>query len=284
MARSSGDDAGRGSGSGSADRYVSPERYDQLLDVLKHRRAVRGYRDVPVEEEKLENVLEAGRWAPSGANTQPWEFVVVTDPETTDAIADAYIDFFHERYGPSDPSFPDDNTFWMRSAPAYIVPLGDTRVPSRSYPQVDGEAQLNEEVFQHSLANAIFSMWLAAATLGLGSTSASCFTPVQRAIRAILDVPDVFAIPATMPIGYPLKYQSTRYRKPLADLVHYGTYDRDRFVETEELDRQVEQIRRSRFRGDGKLIPRDRLGIDEDGHEKGADPAGRDGANGGEGR
>jgi nitroreductase len=251
------------------ERYVPPERYDQLLDVLRHRRAVRGYRDKPVEPEKVDKILEAGRWAPSGANTQPWEFVVVTDEETTDAIADAYIEYFHERYGPSDPGFPDDNTHWMRSAPVYIVPLGDSRVPARSYPQVEGEEQLNEEVFQHSLASAIYAMWLAACTLGLGSTSASCFSPVERSVREILDVPDVYDIPATMPIGYPMKYQETRYRKPPERLVHRETYDRSKFVDDDALAAEIEQIRRSRFRGDGKLIPRDRLGVEEsdDGEE-----------------
>lgn len=246
-----------------AQRYVPPERYQQLMDVLRHRRAVRGYRDKPVEEEKIQKLLEAGRLAPSGANTQPWEFVVVTDEETTNAIADVYIEYFHERYGPSDPGFPDDNTYWMRSAPVYIVPIGDRRVPEHSYPQVEGEEQLNEEVFQHSLASAIYSIWLAAATLGLGSTSASCFSAVSEGLRELLDIPDVYAIPATMPIGYPMKYQQSRYRKPLDELVHRESYDRERFRELDELLPEIEQIRRSRFRGDGELIPRERLGLSE---------------------
>ena len=256
-----------GTESTGAERYVPPERYHQLLDVLRHRRAVRGYRDVPVEDEKLERLIEAARWAPSGANTQPWEFVVVTDEATTDAIADIYIEYFHERYGPSDPGFPDDNTYWMRSAPAYIVPIGDRRVPPRSYPQVEGEEQLNEEIFQHSLANAIYAIWLAACTLGLGSTSASCFSPVKDGIRNLLDIPAVYDIPATMPIGYPMKYQETRYRKPREVLVHEESYDRSRFTDEAELGAEIEQIRRSRFRGDGKLVPRERLGIDTPGDD-----------------
>jgi nitroreductase len=247
------------------ERYVPAERYDQLLDVLRHRRAVRGYRDEPVGEGTIRKLIEAGRWAPSGANTQPWEFVAVTDEETTNAIADVYIEYFHERYGPADPGFPDDNTFWMRSAPAYIVPIADRRIPERSYPQVEGEEQLNEEVFQHSLASAIYAIWLAACSLGLGSTSASCFTPVKEGIRNLLDIPDAYDVPATMPIGYPLKYQETRYRKPAEDLTHWGSYDRSRFASEAELGRETDQIRRSRFRGDGKLIPRERLGIEEEG-------------------
>ena len=245
------------------EQYVPEERYEQLLDVLAHRRAVRGYRDKPVEDEKLEKLIEAGRWAPSGANTQPWEFVVVTDDEMTDAIANEYITYFHKRYGPSDPGFPDDNTHWMRSAPVFIVPIGDRRVPPRSYPQVEGEEQLNEEIFQHSLASAIYAIWLAACTLGLGSTSASCFSPVTQEVRELLDIPDIYAIPATMPIGYPLKYQETRHRKPPDVLLHRESYDEARFKTEEELLEEIEQLRRSRFRGDGKLIPKNRLGIEE---------------------
>lgn len=244
------------------DRYVPPERYEQLLDVLRHRRAVRGYQDRPVEEEKVEKLLEAGRWAPSGANSQPWEFVVVTDDETTTAIGDVYVDYYDRRYADEDPGFPVDNKRWMRDVPVYIVPIGDRRIPEKAYPQVEGEEQLNEEIFQHSLANAIYAIWLAATTLGLSTTSASCFSYHKREVRELLDVPDVYDLPATLPVGYPRKYQETRYREPLDQLVHRESYDAERFLDEDELLEKIEQIRRSRYRGDGELISRERLGIE----------------------
>lgn len=245
------------------DEYVPRERYDQLLEVLKHRRAVRGYQDKPVEEEKVQKLLECGRWAPSGANSQPWEFVVVDDEETTTAIGDIYVHYYDERYGDEDPGFPVDNKRWMQDVPLYIVPIGDRRIPEKAYPQIEGEEQLNEEIFQHSLANAIYAVWLAATTLGLSTTSASCFSHHKREIRDLLDVPDVYDIPATLPVGYPLKYQQTRYREPLERTVHRGSYDEERFVDDEELLAKIEQIRRSRYRGDGKLIPKEQLGVGE---------------------
>lgn len=244
------------------DQYVPPERYDQLLDVLMHRRAVRGYTDQPVEEEKIQKLVEAGRWAPSGANSQPWEFVVVTDPATTRAIGDIYVDYYDRSYADEDPGFPVDNKRWMQEVPVYIVPIGDRRIPEKAYPQVEGEEQLNEEIFQHSIANAIYSIWLAATTMGLSTTSASCFTHHKEQLRKLLDIPDVYDIPATLPIGYPRKYQETRYREPLETLVHRDSYDRSRFQSEEELLEKIEQIRRSRYRGDGELIPKDRLGIE----------------------
>ncbi|MFC7216112.1 nitroreductase family protein [Saliphagus sp. GCM10025334] len=247
------------------ERYVAPERYDQLLEVLQSRRAVRGYKDKPVEDEKIDQLLEAARWAPSGANSQPWEFVVVTDPDTIRAIGDIYVEYYDDQYAEGDPDFPVDNKRWMCEVPLYIIPIGDRRIPDKAYPQIEGEEQLNEEIFQHSIANAIYAIWLAATSLGLSTTSASCFSHHKEEIRALLDIPNIYDMPATLPIGYPLKYQETRYRHPVEDLVHRGSYDRSRFREEDELLKDIDQVRRSRYRGDGKLIPKEELFNDENG-------------------
>lgn len=248
-------------------RYVPPERADQLLEVLRKRRAVRGFRDDPVEDEKIERVLEAGRWAPSGANSQPWEFVVVTDEETTTAIGDVYVEFYDEYY---DPNWPVDNKRWHQEAPAYVVPIGDTRMKN-SYPRAhDGEEaerwtkRVWEEIFQHSLANAIYAMWLMAATLGLGTNSASCYGYHKRELRELLGVPDVYDIPATMPLGYPMEYQQTQYRQPLEELVHEGAYDESRYRDDDEVAAFIKRVRGSRYRGDGKLIPEDSPALEDD--------------------
>jgi len=52
---------------------------EELLNVLRTRRSVRVYKGGKVSDRQLETILEAARWAPSGANTQPWEFVVTRD-------------------------------------------------------------------------------------------------------------------------------------------------------------------------------------------------------------
>jgi nitroreductase len=54
---------------------------NQLLDFLKGRRTIRNFEDKPVSEEHIEMILEAGRWAPSASNRQPWEFIVVKNQE-----------------------------------------------------------------------------------------------------------------------------------------------------------------------------------------------------------
>lgn len=249
------------------DRFVPPGRYEDLLDVLKGRRAVRGFEDRDVEEEKITKILEAGRWAPSGANLQPWEYLVVRDSDTIRRIGDIFVQYYDDAQSVESPDFPVDNKRWMRSPPVYIVVLGDERVKSGytdtevnrieidylGYDESKTTNVIREEVFDHSLASTIYAMWLAAASLGLGTTSATVGIPKAEEIRTLLDVPDVYRIPALLPIGYPLKYQSTRYRRPLSEFVHRESFDQSKFREDAEKWRWIERIRASRYRGDGRL-------------------------------
>ena len=68
--------------------------YDNLLKIIRRRYSVRRFRPDPVPDELIEKVLEAGRWAPSGANHQPWEFIVVRDRDSIQQLG--------ERFGPAE--------------------------------------------------------------------------------------------------------------------------------------------------------------------------------------
>jgi len=64
-------------------------RYENLMDVVRNRLTTRAFRpDIAVPREHIEMVLEAARHAPSGANAQPWHYIVVTDPQVKRQIAD----------------------------------------------------------------------------------------------------------------------------------------------------------------------------------------------------
>ena len=65
-------------------------RYDQLLELAKLRRSIRRFKPDPVPEEDIEKIIEVARWAMSGANAQPWEFVVVKRPELRAKIFELY--------------------------------------------------------------------------------------------------------------------------------------------------------------------------------------------------
>ena len=57
-----------------------------LIDVIYSRRSIRKYKDTPVPKDILETLLKAAMAAPTATNAQPWEFVVVTEPETLAAL------------------------------------------------------------------------------------------------------------------------------------------------------------------------------------------------------
>lgn len=61
--------------------------YSELLALLKTRRSVRAFTPDPVPDDLIDKIIEAARWAPSGANSQPWEFVVIRNQETKDRLA-----------------------------------------------------------------------------------------------------------------------------------------------------------------------------------------------------
>ena len=53
----------------------------EVLEAIRTRRSIRRFKSEPVPPELIEKMLEAARWAPSSADSEPWEFIVVTDPE-----------------------------------------------------------------------------------------------------------------------------------------------------------------------------------------------------------
>ena len=80
---------------------IDDREYDQFMDVATRRMSIRKLRPDPIPDDHIHKVLEAGRWAMSGANSQPWEFVVVKDPEIKAQLFDAYS------------NINDDFIFWM---------------------------------------------------------------------------------------------------------------------------------------------------------------------------
>jgi nitroreductase len=66
--------------------------YDHLYDILAKRMSIRRLRPDPIPDDYVHKILEAGRWAMSGANSQPWEFVVVKDEQVKRELFEAYRD------------------------------------------------------------------------------------------------------------------------------------------------------------------------------------------------
>jgi nitroreductase len=163
------------------------------IQTILERRSIRTYKQEPIPQEHLQQILEAGRQAPSAANRQPWHFVVVGDPEQKRRVAEAC-----------------NNQMWMASAAYILVAIGLPEVSTKWY-KVD-------------VAIALENMVLAAKGLGYGTCWIGAFAPDD--VAKIIDLPDQAEIVACTPLGVPDIETPPRQRKDWSEvfsLNRYGT-------------------------------------------------------------
>lgn len=171
---------------------------DALLTLMRSRRSIRRYLADPVPDEVLQQVLEAGRWAPSANNQQPWVFVVVQDEQIRKQVA-AHATYYLARHARVD------------EAPVLIALCAQAR--SRlSRRQPGGDVRM-----------AGMQMMLQAKALGLGT----CWIDgLERdAVSKVLHIPDYLDIVALMTVGFPAETPPETPRKPLFETVHYDLYE-----------------------------------------------------------
>jgi nitroreductase len=179
-----------------------------VLEAIKGRRSVRRYLPREVEEEKLREILEAARWAPSWANTQCWEFIVVKDPSTKEKLS--------ETLPPGNPAREA-----VRTAPAVVVACGRTGVSGfyKGVPVTD-----KGDFYLFDVALALQNLCLAAHALGLGTVHVGYFD--SRAVERLLGVPEGVRVVELVPVGYPAEQPKAPRRKELSELVHLERYGR----------------------------------------------------------
>jgi nitroreductase len=208
--------------------------YDDLMNLFKTRRTVRDVKTDPVPDELVEKVLEAARWAPSGFNMQPWEFVVVRDPQLRKGIVDIVNDyrtnefFMYERtredwQGPKWLADPDKR-FRMIDAPVQILILGDTRTQVGLPMAARYTDQKRVSIFESSLANTFIYMMLAATSLGLASfwVSAVKMPTVKARLRELLgDIPMHMEFYDIFCMGYPNSQPGPKLFRKKAEMVHH---------------------------------------------------------------
>jgi nitroreductase len=182
-----------------------------LMDVIEKRRAIRKYKPDAVPKECIDQMLEAARLAPSGVNSQPWKFKVVTDPDTREKIFQASRNQQH-----------------VRQAPAVIVICADTKSYSRGLKErfkellkdsIIRKADLDTEYAVKAAFNTAIAtehIALMATSLGLGTCWVHMFD--KEAISRLFNLPS-WIIPVTlMPVGYPDEDPEPRPRKGIEEI------------------------------------------------------------------
>jgi nitroreductase len=177
-----------------SDDLMSPEA---VLALLKGRRSIRRYHPDPVPDEMIEQLLEAGQWAPSASNRQPWQFIVVRDEAILKQVAQ-HAAYYFIRWA------------HVEEAPLLIVLCGDAR--NRIYRQF-----LHEDI---GLAGS--QIMLQAHALGLGTCWIGGLD--RKAIGDTLKVPEYLDIVGLLTVGFPAEDPEPPARKPLAEIVHYDVY------------------------------------------------------------
>lgn len=143
-----------------------------VLQAIKDRRSIRKYTPEPVSEEQVTQILEAGRWAPSRGNSQPWKFIVLNDDQIRKELADA---------------IPTGK--FLAQAPQGIAVVVNPK--SSKHPEQEGSA-------------AIQNMLLAAHALGLGTCWISvCGTEWAEKASQVLGIPDEEWLISVVSIGHP---------------------------------------------------------------------------------
>ena len=175
------------------------------MKEIENRRSVRKYSDKKLEREKLFKVLDSARLAPSGSNTQPWNFIVVEADETKKKIAAA-----------------DHNQQWMLTAPVFIVCVADIscRITSNSNMYIDEESPEPEvKMIIRDTAVAIEHILLEAESLGLSTCWTGWFA--QKDMRHVLNIPDDKYVCGVITIGYGDESPAQRPRREMNDIIRY---------------------------------------------------------------
>jgi len=192
--------------------------YQGFMEIVKSRRSVRAFKSTPVSDEMINQIIEAAKLAPTGNNTQPLEIVVVKEKsvmyDIESAIGECFIPPMTQRF----------------NAPAMLAVLGDPRL-CEGYPQ---GLTVREHIFHASLCLAIENMFLAMASLELGSVWKEVPPLAAGKIKDLLKIPQLFFLKVVLPLGFPTKELEPRQKRDI--MVHAGGYDEKKFKSDEEIE------------------------------------------------
>ncbi len=194
----------------------------EVFDAINTRRSIRNFTEDPVDDATINKILEAGRWAPSWANTQCWRFVVVRDPKIKSAVAEAMINIQLPDRVVDNPAKKAINTVPVLIAVcAEIGKSGGKPGPGGTGGEFSYVTDKGDW-FMFDTALAVENMCLAIHALGLGTVILGLFD--APAAEKALSVPEGYRVVVLMPVGVPAREGKAPPRKELAELVARDTF------------------------------------------------------------
>ncbi len=165
-----------------------------LARLIRGRRSIRRFLPAAVPDSDIEFVLEAGRWAPSAGNAQPWIFFVIRSLQTRKALAKAASQKF------------------LSQAPVVLAVCADISRAQNAYGSRGAQLYCIQDT-----AAAVQNMLLAATALGLGSCWVGAFD--ENAVSSLLDLPESIRPVALVPLGTAAEEPLARQRRPLEEVI-----------------------------------------------------------------
>jgi nitroreductase len=201
-------------------------------------RAMRRYSAAPVTDDEIAACLRAANQAPSGGNIQPWQFLVVQDPDLRAAVGALYRRAYY-RYEKAliavrPPSKrEDDEASFQRTmaashhladhlgeAPALVLFL----MPNIDLTLTDDEGPLDIGTTYASVYPAVQNFMLAARCLGLGTVLTTVYRIYQDELRALLAIPEHMEVVALVPVGRPTGSFGEARRRPVSAVTHWDRF------------------------------------------------------------
>ena len=184
---------------------------------------MRVYKTGKVTDEQLERILEAARWAPSGANSQPWEFIVTRDKKKMKKVREIYLNEWKQRKLEDPVHYKGLKKDYVGDVSVLVLICGDPR--TMQVYLTTRQAADREKLFQASVANAVEHMMLMAASERLGTVWVSVREEVEAELRMLFGVPQPLRLLWVVPIGPARVWPRPRRRRELSAFVHWECYD-----------------------------------------------------------
>jgi nitroreductase len=196
-----------------------------LFEALRTTRAIRRLKPDPVPFALIRKVCEAGTFAPSGGNRQPWHFIAVTDASRRAFIAERYRKAFIEYIAPAveaakAPDFPEAKRKNMQAA----IHLAEHLHEAPVFLFVAGWTRRGREQSQ-ALFPCIQNILLACRAVGLGASLTTVHRVFGREIDEYLGLPEGIPSAALLPIGWPIGRYGRPNRKPVDERLFIDRYD-----------------------------------------------------------
>lgn len=178
------------------------------LECIAQRRSVRKFTDQDISNEQLKDLMQAARLAPSWANTQCWEFVVVRDQAVKEKLA---------------ATLPEGNPARKAAVEAPVLLVACGRLGTSGFYKGQAATSKGDNWFMFDVGLAVQNISLAAHAMGLGSVILGLFD--ADSAGSILGLPETVKVAAMMPLGVPAKESKAPPRKPLCEFVFANHYE-----------------------------------------------------------